>query len=196
MNNWEDIAVWRKQQRAELIARRMALSEAERVRANRSVTELLIQNFAALAHKSVAFCWPYQGEIDVRAAVEHWLKAGATVALPEILNGDLQFRAWHPGVQVAEGRYGIPVPQGTAVIQPDALLMPLNAFDDAGFRLGYGGGYFDRVLAQPQRPLAVGVGYEFARLTTIYPQPHDVAMDFIVTEAGVYGVEEGRVKRI
>ncbi|MEW6312869.1 MAG: 5-formyltetrahydrofolate cyclo-ligase [Pseudomonadota bacterium] len=196
MNDWEQIAAWRKQQRAEMIARRMVLPEAERAAASHAVTELLIRGFAPLARQSIGFCWPYQGELDVRPAIEHWLKAGATAALPEILNGDLQFRAWHPDVRLAEGRYGIPVPQGSAVVQPDVLLMPLNAFDDAGFRLGYGGGYFDRVLLQPKRPLAIGIGYEFARLPTIYPQPHDVAMDFIVTEMGVYAVEGGRVKRV
>jgi 5,10-methenyltetrahydrofolate synthetase len=196
MNDWEQIAAWRKQQRAEMIARRMALPEAERAAANRAVTELLIHGFAPLTQQTIGFCWPYQGELDVRPAVEHWLKAGATAALPEILNGDLQFRAWHPGIQLAEGRYGIPVPQGSAVVTPDVLLMPLNAYDEAGYRLGYGGGYFDRVLAQPRRPLAIGIGYEFARLPTIHPQPHDVAVDFIVTEMGIYALEGGRAKRV
>jgi 5-formyltetrahydrofolate cyclo-ligase len=59
-------------------------------------------------------------------------------------------------------------------------------FDEAGYRLGYGAGYYDLTLASYQsKPLAVGVGFELGRLPTIYPQPYDVPMDFIVTEEGV-----------
>ena len=64
--------------------------------------------------------------------------------------------------------------------------MPLVGFDDQGFRLGYGGGYYDRTIAtMPWSPLAIGVGYEFQRLPTIEPQPYDQPMDAIVTEAGI-----------
>ena len=66
--------------------------------------------------------------------------------------------------------------------------MPLVGFDAQGYRLGYGGGYFDRTLAAlARKPLTIGVGFEFARLPTIRPQPHDIPMDFIVTEAGSGG---------
>jgi 5-formyltetrahydrofolate cyclo-ligase len=64
--------------------------------------------------------------------------------------------------------------------------VPLLGFDAAGYRLGQGGGYYDRTLANlPQRPLTIGIGYEFGRLETIHPQPHDIPMDAIVTERGV-----------
>jgi 5-formyltetrahydrofolate cyclo-ligase len=78
------------------------------------------------------------------------------------------------------------VPAERQVVSPTALLVPLVGFDEQGYRLGYGGGYYDRTLAASKpRPLAIGLGYEFGRLATIHPQPHDAPMDAIVTEAGV-----------
>ena len=87
------------------------------------------------------------------------------------------------------GVYDIPVPDGTELVMPDAALVPMNGFDAQGYRLGYGGGYFDRTLAAAMpRPLAIGIGFEFARLYTIHPQSHDIPMDFVVTEAGLHTV--------
>src|ERR671925_309016 len=72
------------------------------------------------------------------------------------------------------------------VVRPTAFLVPLVGFDSDGYRLGYGGGYYDRTLsAVDPRPLTVGIGYEIGRLETIHPQPHDIPTDAIVTEAGV-----------
>ena len=85
-----------------------------------------------------------------------------------------------------EDRHGIPTPAIGDFVQPQALLIPLAAFDAAGFRLGYGGGYFDRTLAGLQpRPLAIGVGFELCRVASIHPEPHDERLDAVVTEAGV-----------
>jgi hypothetical protein len=85
------------------------------------------------------------------------------------------------------GVYDIPVPDGTQVLTPDIAIVPMNGFDGQGYRLGYGGGYFDRTLAAlERRVLAIGVSYEALRLPTIHPQPHDIPMDFVVTEAGAW----------
>ena len=83
------------------------------------------------------------------------------------------------------------------MVIPKAAIVPLNGFDLEGYRLGYGGGYFDRTLAAlEQKPLTLGVGFEIGRLSTIYPQPHDIPMDFIVTEASLYAVEAGKLERV
>jgi 5,10-methenyltetrahydrofolate synthetase len=82
--------------------------------------------------------------------------------------------------------HGIPCPRHES--RPELILVPLNAFDAAGYRLGYGGGYFDRTLAAlDPAPLCVGVAFELARTDTTFPQPHDQPMDWIVTEAGRHG---------
>jgi hypothetical protein len=67
------------------------------------------------------------------------------------------------------------------------VLLPMNGWDRQGYRLGYGGGFFDRTLASlKKRPVVIGVTYEMARMETIFPQPWDIPVDYVVTEAGVY----------
>jgi 5,10-methenyltetrahydrofolate synthetase len=105
-------------------------------------------------------------------------------------NAALFFREWTPQTTLIADRYGIPTPVDGDFVQPEALLLPLNAFDAAGYRIGYGGGYFDRTLAalrqQAKAPLAIGVGFELARVDSIHPEAHDQALDAVVTEAGVF----------
>jgi len=86
------------------------------------------------------------------------------------------------------GIWDIPVPDEGDWVRPEVLLVPLLGFDLQGYRLGYGGGYYDRTLAaaMPSPPLAIGIGFEIGRLETIHPQPHDVPMDLIVTERQVF----------
>jgi len=85
------------------------------------------------------------------------------------------------------GVMGIPVPDATEVVIPDIAIVPVVGYDDRGYRLGYGGGYFDATLAAlVPRPVAIGVGYEVLRLETIFPVSQDIAMDFVITEAGIY----------
>ena len=118
---------------------------------------------------------------------------GARLGLPVVVQkgAPLQFREWWPGVSMRAGVLGLPVPNGTACLTPQVLLVPLLGFDTMGYR-GLGGGYFDRTLAalDPQ-PLKIGVGFELSRMSNMHPQPHDVPMDFIVTEAGVHRMETG-----
>jgi 5-formyltetrahydrofolate cyclo-ligase len=86
-----------------------------------------------------------------------------------------------------KGIWDIPTPKEREVLTPDAVIVPLVGFDEYGFRLGYGGGYFDRTLAAAgQRPFAIGLGSEDSILQTIYPQPHDIAMNLIVTDQSVH----------
>ncbi len=187
--DWQEIKAWRKTQRAELLAKREALGETRRKALNERLTAHLLGGFDIPHGAVIAFCWPYRGEFDARFAVRRWREAGAIAALPEVVKSGapLQFRKWWPGAPMRPGVYEIPVPDGTDIVLPDFAIVPMNGFDGCGYRLGYGGGFFDRTLAQGDRSLiAVGVSYEALRLETIFPQPHDIAMDFVVTEEGVY----------
>jgi 5,10-methenyltetrahydrofolate synthetase len=187
--DWDEIKAWRRQQRESLVARREAISDIGHRALNERITQHLLEGFD-VAHEAVlAFCWPYRAEFDARFAARRWREAGAITALPEVVGKGmpLQFRMWAPGVPMRAGVYDIPVPDGTEIVVPDMAVVPMNGFDAAGYRLGYGGGFFDRTLAALEpRPVAIGVSYEVLRLTTIFPQPHDVPMDFVVTEEGVY----------
>jgi 5,10-methenyltetrahydrofolate synthetase len=98
---------------------------------------------------------------------------------------------------MAEGVYGIPYPLDTPVLSPAAALVPVNGFDEEGFRLGYGGGYFDRTLAAlDPRPVTIGLGYEISRIPTIHPRPHDIPLDFFVSEVGILARDPGGVRRV
>jgi len=137
----------------------------------------------------LGFCWPMRGEFDVRDIARQHLASGGRVALPVIVqkSAPVEFWSWHPGMPMQRGIWDIPTPKERELLTPDAILVPLVGFDARGFRLGYGGGYFDRTLAAAgRRPFAIGVGSEDSLLPTIYPQPHDIAMNLIVTDQSVH----------
>jgi 5-formyltetrahydrofolate cyclo-ligase len=196
---WLQIRAWRKQQRVELIARRLALPAAQRRERGMAISSCIESGFALLAGMTIGFCWPFKGEFDARFVIRKFRARGAQAALPAVMAkaGPLEFRKWWPGAPMTRGVYDIPVPDGTGLVVPDAAIVPMNGFDEQGYRLGYGGGYFDRTLAAcTPRPLAIGVSFELARLPTIHPQAHDIAMDFIVTEAGIHAVADSRLVRV
>jgi 5-formyltetrahydrofolate cyclo-ligase len=123
---------------------------------------------------------------------------GATAALPVVLapKTPLIFREWHPGVEMAQGKLGIPYPKAGAELVPDTVLLPMNGFDREGYRLGYGGGFFDRTLEalKNRRPTVIGVAFDLVAIETIHPQPWDMPVDYVVTERGVYQRNDGKLE--
>ncbi|HUC64815.1 MAG TPA: 5-formyltetrahydrofolate cyclo-ligase [Stellaceae bacterium] len=177
---------WRRAERRRLIAHRLALAPEERQRCAAAIGKNLTELLAKLSGATVGFYWPIRGEFDPLPVAERFGKAGRVIALPAAIAPDaaLEYRPWRAGDAMEAGRHSIPEPRERRLVQPDILVVPLVGFDQGRHRLGYGGGYFDRTLAAlSPRPVTIGVGYEAALLPTIYPQAHDVALDFIVTEA-------------
>jgi 5-formyltetrahydrofolate cyclo-ligase len=132
--------------------------------------------------------WPFQAEFDPRGLVDWVIARGFGVALPAVVDkkGPLEYRSWRPGEALVDGVWNIPIPEVRDVVVPQAVLAPLVGFDRQCYRLGYGGGYFDRTLAAfSTRPLAIGVGFEMSQIETIFPQSFDIPMDVIVTEARI-----------
>lgn len=137
---------------------------------------------------TLGFCWPVRQEFDARPLAERLIARGGRACLPVVVAeaAPLRFRAWTPDTGLAPDRFGIPTPVAGEFIVPDVLLIPLVAFDAHNFRIGYGGGFFDRTLAVlSPRPLAIGVGFELARVADTQPGAHDIALDVVVTEAVV-----------
>ncbi|TYO84713.1 5-formyltetrahydrofolate cyclo-ligase [Oceanicella actignis] len=194
-----DVARWRRAERERLLARRRALSAAQRARIARAASEhlsrLLSDRFGTLKGRAIAAYWPIKGELDLRASMARWHEAGAFVALPVVERkaAPLAFRRWTPATRMVRGVWNIPSPPPDAApLVPEIALAPLVGWaldaDGAAWRLGYGGGYLDRTLAAlAPRPFAIGVGLAAARLSTILAQPHDVPLDAIVTEEGIAG---------
>jgi 5-formyltetrahydrofolate cyclo-ligase len=185
MQDWEQIRLWRKGQRDALIKQRMAISADERARWSARITAGIERELASRPSKLLGFYWPFRGEYDARGLAESLHAQGVGLALPVVvrMKAPLEFRAWHPGARLGSGVWGIPVPADGAVVMPDVLLVPLVGYDRRGFRLGYGGGFYDRTLAaMPRRPATIGVGFALGALETIHPQTHDIPMDVVVTE--------------
>ena len=183
------LKTWRKAERERLIAARLAMPGATLDAWRQRIDCYLERSFPGLARCRLAFCWPIKHEYDARHFARTLRERGALFALPVVVapKKPLIFREWHPGVELAKGALDIPYPVNSPEIVPDAVLLPMNGWDEQGYRLGYGGGFFDRTLASlAKKPVCIGVSYEFARMPTIEPQSWDVAMDYVVTERGVY----------
>ena len=179
-----DVARWRKAERERLIAARQALSVQERTdhahRLARQLDEIIPSGPTII----VGAYWPFRGEPDLRDWMGTMTTRGARVALPVVVaKGEpLVYREWHPQARLERGVWNIPFPVDGAAVMPTWVIAPLVGFDAACYRLGYGGGFFDRTLAVLHpRPAAVGVGHPVCALKTIFPQPHDIPMDWIVT---------------
>jgi 5,10-methenyltetrahydrofolate synthetase len=191
-----ELMVWRKNLRRELLARRQAVP-ADRLYAWRTAMDRHLQyGFPGLAKGVVAFCWPIQNEYDARHLMRRLCQQGVTAVLPVVVapKTPLIFREWHPGVEMAVGKLDIPYPKASAELVPNTVLLPMNGYDEQGYRLGYGGGFFDRTLESLRlsKPLVIGVSFELAAIATIQPQSWDIPVDYVVTERGVYKRNSGR----
>lgn len=184
---WPEIARWRKAERERLITARLAVLADDRAAMSARIAEGVDALIGDPAGRVVSLYWPFRGEPDLRSWIASITARGATAALPLVIEKGrpLVFRAYRPGDRLEKGVWNIPVPAEGAEVIPDIVLAPVVGFDPQNYRLGYGGGFFDRTLAAlPRKPLVIGVGYSLQAIPTIQPQPHDIAMDRIVTEVG------------
>lgn len=186
--DWPQVNRWRKAERDRLIAARLAMPAETRAAFGTSIAEQVLAEIGAAAGLVVSAYWPFRGEPDLRPLLQSLAGSGARTALPVVIakGQPLEFHAWQPGDPLERGVWNILIPAAHAPVIPDIVLAPVVGYDPACYRLGYGGGFFDRTLAAlPRRPRVIGIGYSGARCATIHPQPHDIAMDVIATENGI-----------
>ncbi|MEQ8354693.1 MAG: 5-formyltetrahydrofolate cyclo-ligase [Kiloniellaceae bacterium] len=137
--------------------------------------------------------WPLGDEIDPRPLMEALSGRGHALALPVIraAGEPLDFRAWRPGDALEAAGFGTRQPRAQAAeLRPRILLVPLLAFDAAGYRLGYGGGFYDRSLALLRRlgdTLAVGLAFSAQQVARVPREATDEPLDLVVTERGAVG---------
>lgn len=134
--------------------------------------------------------YPYQSEIDLLGLLSRLRGEGWTTCLPIVLKArqPLVFKAWAPGEATEPGAWGIPVPCGTArIVEPDVMLVPLLAFDRVGYRLGYGGGFYDRTIEMfraKRHLVTVGVAFAAQEAEEVVRGKHDQPLDWVLTETG------------
>jgi len=182
----DNVIRWRKGERERLIARRLAIPAERRADSASRIAANLDRLLPDLAGCAVALYWPFRGEPDLRGWADAVIARGATCALPVVVENraPLIFRSWRSDSPMVRGVWNIRVPADGAQIVPDIVIAPVVGFDPKGYRLGYGGGYYDRTLAaRLRKPRVIGVGDSGAGIATIYPLPHDIPMDAIVTDA-------------
>ncbi|MGI4815358.1 MAG: 5-formyltetrahydrofolate cyclo-ligase [Janthinobacterium lividum] len=184
--------------RAVLLARRQRYVDSDcgaadavaTVGAHQTLAQRIESEITATRTHSLGFYWPLPGEFDARALVGDWLRdATHCAALPVVTDpaGPLAFHRWTPTAAMRAGRYGIAVPAQAIDLTPAVLLIPCVGFDAARYRLGYGGGFYDRTLAALRpRPFTIGIAYECLRIESLPREPHDLPLDVILTESARY----------
>ena len=178
-------------QRRKLVAARQALPD----RLERSVRlqENLRAWLVGRRERSIGAYWPIKGEFDPLPALYRWSEGAVDgsvrrVGLPvaDRATQSLRFHVWYPGCETELDAYDIPKPKDTELIVPTLLFVPCLGYSAGGYRLGYGGGFYDRTLAALQpRPFTVGLGFTSGFLEDFEPEAHDVPLDAILNDNGV-----------
>lgn len=177
-------------------AQRSALSSEARAEASAAICRNFFESVTLGPDEAVAAYWRIRDEVDCQSILIRLMDSGQAVILPVVSGADepLDMRVWEPGTPLYEAGFGTLAPSDLAPRRvPDVVLMPLLGFDAAGTRLGYGGGYYDRTLAQlPGRPKLIGLAFSRQELDAIPREPHDVPLDAVITEHGVRFFGEDR----
>lgn len=184
---------WRKQ----LVAERLQL--VDRLARNDALQRVMRVWLVERPDVVIGAYWPIKGEFDPLPALFRWQEAGREsdamqasqhrkIGLPVInkITKTLTFHRWYPGCPMEEDAYGIPKPKDTEIIEPTLLFVPCVGYGPGGYRLGYGGGFYDRTLnALTPKPFTVGLGYTHGFLPDLEPEAHDVPLDAILNDNGV-----------
>ncbi len=171
-----------------LLASRSAISAEQRLLWDKQLVEKIMTWWSVQRVHIMGVYWPMRGEPDLNAAFAALTELGVQLALPVVVsdNVPLKFCAWAPGDPVIKDRYGAAVPADQHnELQPQALIIPCVGFNKQRFRLGYGGGFYDRTLESVPRPHTIGVAYANAE-TIFAADPYDVALDMIMTPSTTY----------
>ena len=187
LQTWKDVETFRKAQRTRLYAARKLVSPAEHHKMSERISTRLFEILGDVSGRNIAVYWPIRGEVNLRRFMTEASRCGARICLPVVVEKDqpVEFHHWVPNCVMVKGFWGIPVPVDGLALKPDVVIAPLLGVDERGFRLGNGGGYYDRTLARLDYDvLIIGVGQPLARMKTIFPMPWDIPMQKVVLGDG------------
>lgn len=188
----DEVAVEKSVLRTRMLAARAGIDADARQRAADTICEIWRYGPLIDPPATVAGFWPIRGEFDPRPLMMLISGHGCELALPVVTGRGkaLQFRAWRPGDRLIAGSFGTLEPdRQRAEVEPDLLLVPFLAVDRDGYRLGYGGGYYDRTLSAMRNKRAVqavGLGFELQRVDAVPHGPADQRLDWLLTEVGAF----------
>ena len=183
-----ELAALKRDRRAKARSARSILAAAAPAGAASQAAQHFLDHIPLRAGLVLSGYWPVGDEGDPRPLMQAALQQGLLIGLPVVSrDAPLTFRQWRPGETLEPAVMGIPVPAATAAsVVPEVLIVPLLAFDAAGYRLGYGGGYYDRTLGalrRGERPvLAVGLAYAGQEVADVPHHVFDQPLDWVVTE--------------
>ena len=190
------LAARKAETRRAALAARDALDAEARHEACSAIASRLLTIELLLDAPLVAGYWPIRSEVDPRPVMTALAARGTRIALPHVTPGGLVFREWKPGDTLVRGGFGLSEPDPSLPeVAPDALLVPLAAFDRAGRRLGYGRGYYDGAIArlsQGRSLLTIGICYAAQEVPEVPVEPHDKSLSAIVTENSLLQFEGSR----
>ncbi len=171
-----------------LLTARNAISAEQKLLWDKQLVEKIMAWWSVQRNHTIGVYWAMRGEPDLNAAYATLLELGVQLALPVVVSdhAPLKFCAWTPGDPVIKDRYGAAVPADQHIeVQAQTLIIPCVGFNTHRFRLGYGGGFYDRTLALVPRPHTIGVAYTNAE-TMFAADPYDVALDMIITPSTTF----------
>ena len=177
--------------RAAALAKRDALSDNKRTAAANAIAKRGLP-MAIAPGIIISGYSPIRNEIDPVPLMRKLAAQGAKLALPAVMarGKSLAFRAWSPDDRLMLGALGIPEPSPAAAeVIPDIMLVPLAAFDRQGHRIGYGAGHYDFTLEHLRKAkviTAIGTAFSVQEIKAVPAQPHDVALDYVLTEKKVF----------
>jgi 5-formyltetrahydrofolate cyclo-ligase len=192
MNN----LIRKKQLRKELIEKRDKIPEKERYAKSREIAKNCYAHIPVSKNTVVAGFMPMGSEVDIRLLLEMYQEAGLKICLPIVTNVDepLSFCEYKRGDELVENKkFKFFEPLKRKTIVPNVIITPLLAFDANGYRLGYGGGFYDRTfdfLYKVGEIMTIGVGFESQRVGLLPIDKFDEKLDAVVTEKQVYVWEE------
>jgi 5-formyltetrahydrofolate cyclo-ligase len=171
--------------RKELLAARKAMAPEEKAWRDAAIGRHLLDWLEAHPVKSMGVYWPHAGEPDLTPVYPELAARGVTLALPVVVKRDapLVFYAWRPGEELVKDAHGVMAPVGRdCPVEPESLLLPCVGFNEEGYRLGYGGGYYDRTLAAMPEAHAVGIAYAAGKVV-FEKDAFDMVMELILSES-------------
>jgi 5,10-methenyltetrahydrofolate synthetase len=190
----EERALQKKALRQQLITQRLALPDRQKRAFD--LQQVMRIWLVGRPEAVIGAYWPIKGEFDPLPALHRWKEDGELIDQPQLrkiglpvvdkVHKTMTFHAWYPGCPMEDDAYGIPKPKDTEVIVPTLLFVACVGYAAGGYRLGYGGGFYDRMLSGlSPRPFTVGLGYGPDFLPDFEPEAHDLPLDAILNDYGV-----------